>query len=201
MKKKGVLSRRGVHVGIVITLVLAVYGFSTVVPVIYNQERGWSTIWELARGDGNPGAGASGVLQIYVYPHQAVPGTAYASNLSTATAFAWGDNLNQQLPNGGTSVPFDTAFDLVVKVRANQTHAWNTSSSQWMMTWIRAYMTCADLSVAGDTECVETQIATANDYVWTHYYLQDADGGAGNGFTISHGEKVNVTNFKFQAFF
>jgi len=70
------------------------------------------------------------------------------------------------------------------------------------MGWINATMTCSDLSVGTDTACVETQIGNeASTWLWVHYYLQDADGGAGTGFTISHGETFIVTQFEFWAYF
>ena len=149
--------------------------------------------WQ-AVGDADPGAGASGVLVVYVYPHQAVPTTAYASNISTVTAYEYNDGLNASL---GTDVPYDTAFDIVVKVRANTTHAYNSTGSCWEVSWIRANITCADLSIGADTAMSEQEITNTSTYIWVHYYMNNA----GAGYQISHGESVNVTSFTFDAYY
>jgi len=154
-------------------------------------QRGWSTV---ATAEGNPGAGASGVLQIYIYPHQAVPATAYAANLSTATAYGYADNLNTSC---GTDVPFSTAFDIVVKCRFNVTHAYNVTAAAWVDAWVRANITCANLAIGAYTAMTWVQITNTTEYMWGNFYINN--GGA--GYQISHGQNINVTLFRVQAYF
>jgi len=178
---------------IVTTLALSQTGDVVVKPVL---DREWKNV---PVGDGDPGAGNSGVLKVFLYAHTGSPATTYNANISSGY---FGDASSDTLDaNLGSNVPYDTAFDIVVKVRYNTTHAYNTTGSSWEMDWVMGKMTSSDLSIGADTTCEEQQIATNDDYMWVHYYLQDSDGGAGSGFTISHGESVNVTDFTMQAYY
>ena len=150
--------------------------------------------------ENNPGTGASGILEVYIYPHQSNPTSAYATNLSTANAYAYGDPSGSS--NIGSDVPYDTKFDIVVKVRWNTTHAYNSSSSQWVLDWVRGNLTCSDLDGSpNDVAMGEVEITHNDNYIWVNYYLQDADGGTGNGFDINRGETVNNVQIRFDAYF
>jgi len=192
-KDRNVL-KRSVQLGLVFALAFSLYlSFSGIEDVTISQvePKEWEPISIV--GDGDPGVGASGVLKIFIYPHQADPGTAYASNISSGW-YAHADYLNNSLTG---EVPYDTAFDIVVKVRGNATHAYNTTSNTWMWDWIRSNLTCADLSISANTSMEEVNISYSGTYIWGHYYLNN--GGA--GYTISHGESVNVTYYKFEAYY
>lgn len=158
-------------------------------------QKGWSSIATA----GTPPAGESGVYFIYIYPHQAVPYTAYKTNLSNASAYAYG-SLNSTLTG---SVPSGTTFDIVVKVRYNATHAYNTTTPSWVLSWTRANITCASLGIGAYTAMSQSIIAAnnasggANDYMFEHFWINN--GGA--GYTISHGQSVNVSLFRMQAFY
>jgi len=138
-------------------------------------------------GDGN-----TGFITGYIYPHEADPGTAYASNLSTGTAYEYSNDLNTSMTG---ETPYDTTFDLVVKMCINDSHAYNTSDSSWELGWVNATATCADLSIGADTAMTEVSIGNGT-YMFVHYYLNN--GGA--GYQISHGETYNVTNYEFWAY-
>lgn len=154
------------------------------------EERSWKTVAD----DGDPGAGSSGMLEIFIYPHDADPGTTYASNLSSASAYASRNTFNGTLTG---DVPYDTEFDIVIKARFNDTHAYNTTSSNWDMNYLKALITSADLSIGADTEMSEVQITNTSTYIWVNFYMNN--GGA--GYTRSHGVTTNVTSVKLQAFF
>jgi hypothetical protein len=140
--------------------------------------------------------GGPGVKYVMIYEHQASPGTAYASNLSNASAscYEFHDGLNANL---GNNVPYDTPFDMVLKCEYNDTHAYNTTSSQWMMDWVKGLITCADLGISADTEMSEVHIWNNSAEMEVHFYMNNG----GTGYTISHGESVNSTNFKQQAYY
>lgn len=159
-------------------------------------QRGWNTIASAEEGGGLVGAAAGGVLQVYIWTHSADPGTDYAANLSNVSAncFAWANNLNTAMTG---NVPYDTAFDVLYKVRVNDTQAYNTTGSVWMLDWVRANLTCANLGIGADTAMVEVEIVNNTDYLWINYYLNN--GGA--GYTITHGQQVNLSSFKLQAWY
>ena len=64
-----------------------------------------------------------------------------------------------------------------------------------MTSWVRANITCANLAIATDTAMVGIQIINNTGFMWMNYYYQ---GGGGAGFTITHGQSVNITSFKLQ---
>jgi len=154
--------------------------------------------WHELGSDASPGAGDSGVINVYIYPHSADPGTDYATNLTEGAAYAHFDgtpSLDEALDG---NVPYDTEFDIVVRCRYNNTHAYNSTTPGWDMTYVKALMTCADLSIGADTEMSEVQVATAGTtYMWVQFYVNNAAAG----YTIAHGETVNVTSFKQQAYY
>lgn len=151
---------------------------------------GWNTV----AADGDPGAGASGMLEIFIYPHDADPAVTYASNLSSASAYASRNTWNGTLTG---DVPYDTAFDIVIKVRFNTTHAYNSTSSAWEIALVRANITCADLSIGALTAMSKAQITTTATYMWVNFYMNN--GGA--GYTRTHGVNTNVTSLVIQAYY
>jgi hypothetical protein len=151
-------------------------------------------MWRPVSATGDPGAGASGMTLIFVYPHDADPGTTYATNLSTVSAYAYRNTWNGTLTG---DVPYDTEFDIVIKARFNTTHAYNTTSSAWDMDYVKALITSADLSIGADTEMTAVQTATSDTYMWVQFYVNNA----GSGYTRTHGLTTNVTSVKLQAFY
>lgn len=178
-----------VAIGVVVGIVLVANMNPTELIQSLGQ-KGWQTI---ATAEGNPGAGASGVLQIYIYPHQAAPATAYQANLSNASAYGHTDNLNT---SAGTDVPYDTAFDIVVKCRFNTTHAYNTTGTKWMDSWVRGNITCANLGITAYSAMTWVQITNTSEYMWGNFYINN--GGA--GYEISRGQSINVTLFRIQSY-
>ena len=154
-------------------------------------QRGWNQIATAEEGGGTVGAAEGGVLQVYIYPHSADPGTDYAANLSNASAYAWANTLNEAMTG---NVPYGTTFDIVYKIRVNVSEAYNTTGSNWETSWVRCNITCADLSIGADTAMTGLEIADNVDFMWMNYY--ENNGGA--GYTITHGQQVNITSFKLQ---
>jgi hypothetical protein len=156
--------------------------------------RRWNIV---GAADADPGAGSSGIINVFIYPHSANPGADYATNLTEGNAYAHfptPGGLNRALEG---DVPYDTEFDIIVLARFNTTHAYNSSGSTWETSWTRANMTCADLGIGALTAMTGVQTATSGDYMWVQFYLNNA----GSGYTITHGASVNVTALVVQAYF
>lgn len=156
-------------------------------------QRGWNTIASAQEGGGLVGAAAGGVLQVYIWKHTGTPAAVYNANLSNASAdcYAWANNLNVAMTG---NVPYGTDFDIVYKIRVNVSEAYNTTGSVWMESWVRSNITCADLSIAADSPMTGIQIVNNTDFMWMNYY--ENNGGA--GYTITHGQSVNITSYKLQ---
>jgi hypothetical protein len=176
-----------VIVGIVVGMLVSQSLLAPIMP-----DRFWRPV---QAADGNPGAGASGLLEIFIYPHQANPAATYAANLSSASAYAARNTWNGTLTGDVPYAP--TTFDIVIKVRFNATHAYNASAPGWDMTYVKALITCAALSIGADTEMEEVEIAHADAYIWVNFWMDNSN----NGYTVSHGATTNVTSVKLQAYF
>ena len=159
-------------------------------------QRGWNIVASAQEGGGSLGAAAGGVLQVYIYAHQAVPATAYAANLTNVTGalcYAWANNLNAAMTG---NVPYGTAFDIVYKIRVNVTEAYNTTGSRWMTAWVRSNLTCANLAIGADTAMTGVQITTTGTWMWMNFYINNAHAG----YSITHGQQVNITSYKLQCY-
>jgi len=155
--------------------------------------RGWNTIASAQEGGGTVGAAAGGVLQVYIWKHTGTPAAVYNANLSNVSAdcYAWANNLNAAMTG---NVPYGTAFDIVYKIRVNVSEAYNTTGSRWMTAWVRSNITCANLAIGADTAMVGIQIINNTNFMWMNFYINN--GGA--GYTITHGQSVNITSYKMQ---
>jgi hypothetical protein len=159
-------------------------------------QRGWMTTASAQEGGGSLGAAAGGVLQVYIYAHQADPATAYAANLTNVTGalcYAWANNLNAAMTG---NVPYGTAFDIVYKIRVNVSEAYNTTGLNWETAWVRSNITCANLAIGADTAMVGVEITDNAVFMWMNFYINNG----GSGYTITHGENVNITSYKLQCY-
>ena len=166
-----------------VVLFLSLDAFSPVVERIVFEKR------KVVLAVGDPAAGESGFFYYMVYPHQAAPAVAYASNLSTASAYEYATSGTVSCTG---ETPFGTAFDLVVKVGVNVTDGWNTTDSRWDDSFVWCTLSCADLGVGADTNMTEYQIANNSGYRWMQYVLNNG----GVGYTIVEGQSFNVTSVK-----
>ena len=151
----------------------------------------------LVKADGDPGGDNSGFMYFMSYPHQAAPAVAYASNLSNATAYEFLDSLNGEMTG---ETPYNTAFDFVMKFRANDTVAYNTTTSTWEDTWVRANITCDfdfAVDIGPDAAMTIVQIGNNTDFAWYHAYINN---GAA-GYQITHNEKFNVTSLTADGYY
>ena len=158
-------------------------------------QRGWNQIASAQEGGAGLGAAAGGVLQVYIWKHSANPAADYAANLSNASAdcYAWANNLNAAMTG---NVPYGTTFDIVYKIRVNVSEAYNTTGSTWMTAWVRMNLTCANLAIGALSAMTEVKIGSNATWMWCNFYINK--GGA--GYTITHGQQVNITSAVLQCY-
>jgi len=156
-----------------------------------------------------PAAGASGMMVGLIHSHQTNPITTYGENLTGANnSYAWSGSLNASMEtNASGGVPFDVNYDLCYQYRFEETHAYNHTNNTWgdASEFVRAYLNSTDLSITSQRmeQCV---IAKSGDsdtdgYIWVAFWLQDADGGAGSGFSTGAGQTITLDDIKVQAWF
>jgi hypothetical protein len=159
-------------------------------------QRGWRTIASADTGGGPLASGVSGFCAFYTYPHSATGTVTYATNLSNATAFERSFYLNSEMVG---ETPYSTAFDFVLKFRVNTTVDYNTSSSTWMSTWVRAFIV-VNFDFAADvanTSMTIKEIAHTTVYCWYHAYINNSNAG----YQITKNEKFNCTTLLAQGYY
>jgi hypothetical protein len=187
LKAGGLLSL--ITIGLIAGMIVNVQMHEDVIIVQSIQMRSFKPI---LTADADPGGDNSGFMYLMAYPHSTDPTNDYAVNLSNSSAYEYSDSLNAEMTN---ETPHSTTFDFVMKFRVNDTVAYNTSSSSWEDTWVRANITVDfdfATDVAADTNMSILQIGNNSDFAWYHAYIQGASGSA--GFTITHNEKYNITS-------
>lgn len=133
------------------------------------------------------GSDESGWLEIFLMPHDATPGTTYDENNSAtleSSALAYYDTDGWST----TTFPSEISFDIVVRVRANRTNAYDASIPGFDASDVRCSLTvsgntgASDWAVGSDfTDSSMTQVVTQNnsaqDFIWMNFYLNN--GGSG----------------------
>lgn len=135
-----------------------------------------------------PGTNETGLDYVKIVPHQADPGTAFASEWS-GTTYETSTELNEEMT--GTT-PFNTPVDVLYKIQINWSDGYNISSGDWDLDYAYFLLTCADLGISANTNLTEIKIGNNDDEMWVHYY--ENNGGA--GYQLSHNQKVNLTSEK-----
>ena len=138
-----------------------------------------------------PFSDASKFYYVMIYPHQADPGTAYASNLSNATAYEYLDTSDGEMTG---ETPKATTFDIVIKVGVTDSDGHNGTA--WQDAWHYCWITCADLSIGADTNMTQQAINEGPNYAFEHYYVNNG----GSGYTVDEDEAVNITSIKFYVY-
>lgn len=181
-------------IGIVITVI---FSSTSNVPDIISSggQRGWNTI--VIATEVTLGAGASGLLNVFIAPHSDIGETAYTTNITEAASYAHFDGtptMNESLEG---NVPYATTFDIVVKCQFNATHAYNSTGHTWMHSWVRANITCADLGIGALTAMTLANVTATAGFIWIQFYINNSNAG----YTITHGQSVNITELVVQAFY
>ena len=133
----------------------------------------------------------SGVLEVYIWAN----GGTYTTNLSNASAscYASGDVNNTEI---GTDVPYNTAFDVVVKVQWNYSHAFNETSGWYDLDFVQCFANSTDLGVAS-AQADEYEITNVTEQWYMHFVWDN--GGA--GYQISRNEQISSFYMDFEAYY
>lgn len=191
-KTRSVFKIGGVFSGFTIGLTMVILVALSLTNVMVNRD------WH-ALADYDPGSGKAGFLRIGTCAHQAVPGTAYATNVSTW--YEYTDSAGSAEMTGET--PSDIAFDIVFKFRTNVTVNYASNNATWVLAWVRAFI---DINFDFATDVVNQQIniveVTHNaNYAWYQAYIQDSNGGTGTGFIIANNEKFTIDWFRVDGYY
>lgn len=193
--------KASVFIMLVIGIVMGAFYYDI---VTHQEVKSWHVVMEWTPVDpvyaeANPGAGASGFLEIFIMNHTGTDDNAYKQNTS-ATIEGWCDAAGLGYCNADDSeidIAHSTNFHVLVRVRGNATHC--KSGATWYDTDLRVRWTSADLSVGADT--VMTGYATHNASASTYLYMNFWDNNTGSGYSISKGATAEITSIKFEAYY
>jgi len=194
-KKKIDRKKAGVAIGTILGTIfvfglLIGFNIQDIVPTSVETEEMWQKVYiwtPLAEGD--PGTGASGFLEIFFINHSTEAATCYDEN-SSSTLESWCvANMAGKTPYG-TADEFDVelasevSFDIVVRVRFNKTHAWETDKFNGGDCDCQITTSCTSWADGEDdantsaTYHVESRNDTGEDYIWINF-VWDADDNNG----------------------
>jgi len=169
--------------------------------LLQDEGKSWHVLWEgsfVEAAEADPGAGNSGILEVFIYPHDGDPGTTYAENNSAtleAASYGWANADDSEI-----DIPHSTEFDIVIRVRGNATHC--KRDTDWHHTDLKVEISSdANLNpqISGLTEM--TGVVSRNDsgdpYLWMNFYINNA----GSGYTIAKSATAEIDNIKFSAYY
>ena len=201
-KKAGILS--GVMVVFVALIVI-----NANLNVEPTKEEVWQKVyrWTPLGAEGNPGAGASGFLEIFFINISTATSGGYGLNTSS-TFETWATaNMPGKTPYGNADeFEWDTesekTFVILVRVRYNQTHAWETDHWNGADTDVQLTMTCTDWAVGSNINNVSgTRIESANNSAYTFLYENFYWDNSGTGYQIADDSTWAVTEIYIEARF
>jgi len=202
--------KAGISVGVVIGVVFCVGIIigSNIVDMVtptVEKERRWQMVYiwtPLAEGD--PGAGASGFLEVFFINHSASPTTCYDENSSTTlegwcTAAGLGYNTTDDFYQ---EIASEVSFDIVVRCRFNKTHVWESTKFIDSRADCQITTTCtswADGENDANTSATNRVVSrnnTGEDYIWINFVWNADDN---NGYQINDGATLTVTEIYIEA--
>ena len=167
-----------------VTIALLLLIFSMPQPVLVENEGSWNVVWRgnLAEAaEGNPGSGASGFLEIFYVNHSADEAADSYEENTSATIEGWctagygyasADNFLLEISSAVT-------FDIVVRVRFNKTHAYETD--HFVDTDCRVNITHTGLDGTALSDITGTNVITHNDsadeYIWMNVFWNNTASG------------------------
>lgn len=136
--------------------------------------------------------GADTIVNVLIYPHQADT-SVYNGALSEDDAYEHFDNsfTNGEELEGET--PYDTNFDIILIMQYDKDHVYDTD---WNATRVWCYCNESQLSISSQLMEEGSWYDKQADDGKINFYLQDSNGGAGSGFTISALEQIDDIEFK-----
>ena len=203
MKKKNLKEKKaGVKLGTVIGIFLIAVMLVITAPQPKIEQPGWHVIWEgnfAEAAEANPGAGNSGILDIY-FVNLTSPSLATFEVNNSATIEGWCTENGLGFANAddfNVELSHSVDFMVGVKVRANKTHAYRTD--KFFHTDVRVRWTSSDLSVSADTvmSCAINTNETDNSFIWLTFY----DDNSGSGYSLNKDQSAEITSIKLEAYY
>lgn len=167
-------------------------------------------VWSPLGAEGDPGAGASGFLEIFFMNLSSADVLGYGLNTSS-THETWSDaNMPGASPNAWasadnfdiTSFESEKTFVFMVRVRYNATHAKDGANWNGADTDVQITVTCTSWKVGANINNVSgTRIETSNNSAYTFLYENFYWDNGGTGYQISDDAKMTTSEVYIEAKF
>ena len=159
-----------------------------------NEGKSWKPLPTVMATDNTVTNGQDGIVNVYIYPIASkshVDGSGGASAMAEGTAYEHGDadgwTDGEELQD---STPIGANYFIAIEVQFSD-KAYNTTSSDWDITLVKAEITCAELSLSATTMEKSTdfydQDGTSDAVIC--FYVDNSDAGwtmtTGNSITVS----------------
>ena len=152
--------------------------------------------------EANPGAGASGILEVFFINHSAANDYKDVNNSATLETWCTANGLGfANADDTEVDLAHSTSFDVVVRVRGNATHCkhdavWFDSDLNVTITWSDEGYT--DEQPDGNTTNGVAAFNTSGfDFLYVNFYW-DNDG---SGYTLTKGDTSEIASIEFAAYY
>jgi len=204
MKKNKVeYKKAGVRMSIVVALVIGMAFAFVAFPhpeLVFEDGKNWHVVWEgsfAEAAEADPGAGSSGILEIFFVNHSA----SNCTENTSGTVEGWCDSNNLGYASAddfNLEIAHSVDFDIAIKVRANRTHAYRTD--KFFDSDVRIRLTSSDLSIAADTVITGyvLQNGSSDNFIWMMF---ETKGKPASGFSLSKDGSADITSIKFECYY
>lgn len=168
--------------------------------------KSWKTVYKwvpgMPLGEATPGAGNSGILEVFFINHSA---DKYYTNENTSATLEGHCTANglgyADADNTEIDLAHSTTFDILVKVCGNATHCkhgatWYDSDLNVTITWSDKSMTTDQPD--GNTTYPQADMNTSGFTLMYEIFYWD---NSGSGYTINKGQTSEIASIEFAAYF
>jgi hypothetical protein len=169
-------------------------------------------VWTPLGAEGNPGAGASGFLQIFFINHSTAANASSATNdsnilMGRCDANMLGKNTSATADDFNIELESEKSFDIIVRVRFNRTHAYETNKFIGSDCNCKITMTCtawadgnneANVSAKTNGAQVESSNNSVFDFIYINFVWNAADNG---GYQIADDATITLSEIYIEAKF
>ncbi len=210
-------------------MLMSVYMLPIEPEIIVEDVRSWNSVFSGSLGDLDPvyTAGNTSIIAVWVVNHTdglAVHGNHSGGADDTGSHSGWQNDSTQYNSSIGAygygqgssfriEVPHSTAFDLVIRVRANATNAATGSAAtdQFNASWVSCNLTSADFGIPGGINMTRwvTHNTSGDPFIYINFVYNgtaqtdwdDSTMTAGSGMTINRGNESYFGWINLSCFF
>lgn len=169
-------------------------------------EKSWKVVYKwtpgMPLGEATPGAGNSGILEVFFINHSADKYYTQENTSATLEGHCTANNLGYaDADDTEVDLAHSTSFDILVKVCGNATHC--KRGATWYDSDLNVTITWSDKSMTNDQPDGNTTypLAAMNTSGFTLLYVIFYWDNGGSGYTINKGQTSEIASIEFAAYY